>query len=98
MRSVSPNIPGADEFDIAEDQLDFVSVRACLVEDLQGNITRIIRYRLNDAERKKIAEGADLIFGTPGLQRLQPHWISVDVPWPVHDDTSHDKPPPDYMI
>ena len=81
MRSVSPDIEGADEFDIAEDQLEFVSVRACLVEDQEGNVTRIIRYRLNDEERRKIAAGEDLFFGTPALQQLQPHWISVGRPW-----------------
>jgi hypothetical protein len=77
MRSIDPDLPGADTFDIAEDQLQYMPVRACLVEFSDGVIARIIRYRLNDEERAKIAAGEDLFFGTPASQQLQPHWIVV---------------------
>jgi hypothetical protein len=80
MRSISPGIDGADEFDIAEDQLEFKPVRACLVQFTDGSVARIVRYTLTSEERAKIAAGEDLYFGTPAAQPLQPHWIVVGFP------------------
>ena len=80
MRSVSPRIDGADEFVIAEDQLEFLPVVACLVRYEDGAVIRVIRYTLTPEERKKITEGEDLYFHTPASQLLQPHSLSVGFP------------------
>lgn len=80
MRSVSPNIEGAEEFVIAEDQLEYMPVVACLVQFGNDPITRVIRYTLTPEERKQIAEGEDLYFGTFAQHMLNPHWLKVGFP------------------
>lgn len=80
MRSVAPRIDDADEFHIAEDQLEYKPVVACLVMFGDGTMSRVLRYTFTDEERAQIAGGADLYFGTPAEQLLQPHWHSVG--WP----------------
>jgi hypothetical protein len=80
MRNVAPRIGDADEFTIAEEQLEFKPVVACLAEFADGTVSRVLRYTFNDEERARIAGGEDLYFGTPADQLLQPHWLSVG--WP----------------
>jgi hypothetical protein len=80
MRSVSPRLGDAEEFDIAEDQHEFLPVRACIIKFEDGTRARVIRYTLTDDERAKIARGEDLYFGTPPQLMLIPHWIVVGSP------------------
>lgn len=80
MRSVSPNIDGADDFIIAEDQLEYKPVVAALVRYADGVVVRVLRYTLTHDERARVAAGEDLYFGTPASQLLQPHWITVGFP------------------
>lgn len=80
MRTVAPRINGAEEFIIAEDQLDYMPVAACLVQYNDGPIQRIIRWTFTPEERKRIAEGEDIYFGTIAEHRLMPHWLNVGFP------------------
>lgn len=80
MRSVSPRIGEAEEFDIAENQLEFAPVRACLIEYADGTVRRCIRYTLTDDERARIARGDDIYFETPAELQLIPHVIMVGSP------------------
>jgi hypothetical protein len=77
MRSIAPRIEGADEFSIAEDQLEFMPVTACLVRFSDNSVSRVLRYTFTSEERAKIAAGEDIYFGTPASQLLQPHWFMV---------------------
>lgn len=80
MRPIAPRIPGADEFTIAEEQLNVKPVVACLVEFADGVTCRVLRYTFTPAERAAIAAGKDLYFGTPYEQQLQAHWMMVGSP------------------
>lgn len=86
MRSIAPRLvvdntrEECPEHTIAEDQLEFMPVVATLLEYADGTTTRILRYTFSPEERERIARGEDLFFGTPGKQRLQPHWFCVGPP------------------
>jgi hypothetical protein len=80
MRSVSPRIDGADEYTIAENQLEYMPVVACQVQFSDGKIARVLRYTFTHEERAKIAAGEDLYFGTPATIQLVPHWFTIGFP------------------
>ena len=80
MRSVAPRIEGADEFTIAEDQLEYMPIVACLVQFSDGTTARVCRWTFTPEERQRIASGEDLYFGTPAGVQLTPHWFTVGFP------------------
>lgn len=79
MRPIAPRIQGADEFVVAEEQLQYMPVVACLVQ-FDDELSRVCRWTFTPEERAKIAAGEDLYFGTPARARLTPHWLCVGFP------------------
>lgn len=76
MRMVAPRT-GAPEVTIAEDQVEYLPVTAAVYE-IDGVRTLLTRWRMDDAERERLAAGEDIYlavmtFGNP----LQP--ISLQV-------------------
>jgi hypothetical protein len=80
MRTISPRIDGADEFTIAEDQLEYMPVTACLIHYEDGSVVRVCRWTFTPEERRAIAAGEDIYFGTPANLPLTPHWLAVGPP------------------
>lgn len=86
MRAIAPRLvvdntrEECPEHTIAEDQLEFLPVVATRLEYADGTVSRILRYTFTKEEREQIALGADIFFGTPAQQRLQPHWFCVGPP------------------
>lgn len=80
MRPIAPRIEGAEEFTIAENQHEYAPLTACLVQYSDGTVTRVCRWTFTDDERKRIAAGEDIYFGTPAGIQLTPHWLAVGFP------------------
>ncbi len=79
MRPIAPRIEGADEFVIAEEQLEYMPVTACLVQ-FDDELSRVCRWTFTPEERERIAAGEDLYFGTVASCPLIPHWFKVGFP------------------
>lgn len=77
MRPIAPRIEGADEITIAEDQHQYKTLTAAIVNYQNGERVRVCRYTLSNDERDRIANGEDLYFGTPADTPLIPHWLAV---------------------
>lgn len=82
MRPIAPRLAApSEEYTIAENQLEYQPVVAANVM-FHGDTapTRILRYTFTPEERKLIAAGEDLYFGTPLPIQLTPHWFHVGDP------------------
>lgn len=80
MRPVAPRV-GLPEVTLAEDQHEYLALTACPVIFSDGTSAMLTRWRLDDAERAKIAAGEDLYlcaltFGGP----VQPVALTVGAP------------------
>lgn len=86
MRAIAPRLvvdntrEECPEHTIAENQLEYAPVVATCLEYADGTVQRVLRYTFSKEEREKITMGADIFFGTPAKQRLQPHWFCVGPP------------------
>jgi hypothetical protein len=83
MRPIAPRIDGADEVTIAEEQHEYMTITAALVEYPDGSVHRVCRWTLTPEERSAIFLGGDdIYFGTPANVALMPHWLVVG--WPAN--------------
>lgn len=83
MNSVSPVLTEKEvpvERVIALDQPEYFPIIVARVLFADGQLSTMTRYRFTDAERKLIAEGADLILGQPHHGPLMP--ISTQLAMP----------------
>jgi hypothetical protein len=80
VRPIAPRIDGADEITIAEHQLEYMPITACLVQFSDGDVQRVCRWTFTPEERARIAAGEDIYFGTPASIKLTPHWLKVGFP------------------
>ena len=80
MRPIAPRIDGAVEITIAEDQHEYATITAAIVQHSDGDSTRVCRWTFTPEERAKIAAGEDIYFGTIAGIPLMPHWLSVGFP------------------
>jgi hypothetical protein len=80
VRPIAPRIEGAEEYTIAEDQLEFSPIVACHIQYPGGRIDRICRWTFTPEERARIAAGEDIYFGTPASLQLIPHYLTVGSP------------------
>jgi hypothetical protein len=62
MHMVSPRT-GADEVTIAENQLEYKPLVAAVYQTPEGVQTLLTRWRLDDAERARVAAGEDVYLG-----------------------------------
>lgn len=87
MRAVAPRIRGCPEITVAEDQHQYMSITVAVVQYEGGDRGVMTRWRLDDADRARIAAGEDLYvgiltFGGP----MHPLQISVGNPWGEEED------------
>ncbi len=80
MRAVAPRV-GAPEIMLAEEQEEYKTVCAAVITHDDGTIAIMTRWKFNDDERERIAEGEDLYlrlftFGQP----MNPIHIEVGRP------------------
>jgi hypothetical protein len=80
MRMISPNV-GLPEITVAEDQHEYLTLTAALVEWDDGSRGILTRWRLTHNEKERVANGEDLYitvltFGQP----LQPIAVVVGEP------------------
>jgi hypothetical protein len=81
MRPVAPRIEGAEEITIAEDQLEYLTIVGAYVTYKDSDRTDlVVRWTFTAEERKRIAAGEDIYFGTVGGGSLNPHWLQVGFP------------------
>ncbi len=87
-RAVAPRV-GCPEETLAEEQAEYLPLTVAFVEYADGTRGTMTRWRLDDAERAKLADGADLYltlltFGQP-MQPIQliigrPDWAPDEEP------------------
>lgn len=82
MRAIAPRIEGCREVTLAEHQLEYAPITVALIQYESGGDGVMTRWRLDDAERARIAAGEDiylglLTFGKP----MQPISMCVGNPW-----------------
>jgi len=80
MRAIAPRIDGSDEITIAEEQLEYAPIVAALVRYRDGQVHRVCRWTFSPEERRRIADGEDVYFGTPAGIPLTPHYLQVGFP------------------
>lgn len=89
MRPIAPRIEGADEFDIAEGQHEFVQLVGAIVKahapgalEMGDNLrdTLVFRYTLSAEERVRIANGEDIYLAFLARQGTPPHHLRVGFP------------------
>jgi hypothetical protein len=90
MRSIAPRIGGAEEHTYAEDQLEYAPIAGALVQYSDGQMHRVCRWTFTPEERRQIADGEDIYFGTPAGVRLTPHYLQVGftAPTPPSGETT----------
>lgn len=85
MRPIAPRLVGYDEITVAEDQPEYMPLAACILAatflpHADGSATRVCRWTFTPEERKQVAAGADIYFGSPAAIPLTPHWFTVGPP------------------
>lgn len=80
MRPVAPRLIGYEETMIAEEQDEYMPLAAAFLPHSDGSTSRVCRWTLTAEERRQIANGADVYFGTPASIPLTPHWLTVGPP------------------
>lgn len=61
MKTISPNLEGIEEINIAQEQDEYFEVRAGATYDINtGSPCVILRWRLTPEERQKLLDGEDL--------------------------------------
>lgn len=83
MQSVSPVLTEQEvsaERVIALDQLEYLPIIVARVRGEGGWIASVTRYRLSDAERKAIADGADFLIYQPHHGPVMPLGLAVAMP------------------
>lgn len=82
MITISPNLEGIEEINIAQDQEEYKEIRAGATFDINsGSPLAILRWRLTPEERQRLLDGEDLwtchlTFG----QKFQPLITSIGKP------------------
>lgn len=82
MITISPNLEGIEEINIAQDQEEYMEIRAGVSVDLNtGSPLRILRWRLTPEDKQRLLDGEDLwtchlTFDSP----FQPLIISIGKP------------------
>lgn len=82
MRSVAPRVEGCPEVTLAEDQHEYAVLTAAVVTYADGQQAMMTRWRLDDAERAKIAAGEDFYLLLLG-RAMQPVAPFVGPPFPT---------------
>lgn len=60
MRAVAPRLDGLHEVTLAEDQHEFLSIVAGVIDYPNGARWWVTRWRLSDEGREKVARGEDV--------------------------------------
>jgi hypothetical protein len=79
MRTVAPRLPGVDEVNVAEDQHAYLTLVAAVVP-LPYGIAMVTRWRLDDAERARIAAGEDIYLTLLTEGSMQPVRLDIGAP------------------
>lgn len=80
MRPIAPRLgAGVEEFSVAEDQHEYLTITMAAVGYSDGTLGMIGRWTLSDDERARVAAGEDIYVTFP--QRAFPHSLSLRPSW-----------------